>query len=135
LEDAISQKRQDLSDLQDIQSNIARQLRQAAAEEKQLKEHIQQFKMQKQALHIRREGLNESLAEYEIKVPELLSSLPAGLTVEQREEALSHIKNKINALGAINLIAIEEYQAELQRQEELKRQYQDLQEALMTLDA
>ena len=45
------------------------------------------------------------------------------------------LSKKIRNLGAINLAAIEEYGSEFQRKNHLDEQYQDLTEALNTLDA
>lgn len=100
-----------------------------------LQEKIQQEQLQDQGLMIRAENLIESLAELNADAETLLVQIPAEITLEMREQTLVSFDEKIQRLGAINLVAIEEYQTELQRMQQLDEQYQDLIEALSTLDA
>ena len=64
----------------------------------------------------------------------LLSGIPTHVTLQAHEKTLIDFDDKIKRLGAINLMAIEEYQTELERKEHLDGQYMDLMEALATLD-
>jgi chromosome segregation protein len=56
------------------------------------------------------------------------------VTLQQREQDLSDIDEKIKRLGAINLVAIEEFQMEQERKQHLDEQYHDLIDALTTLE-
>ncbi len=111
---------------------------QAAKQEEQamsfLQEKIQQEQLQKQSIALRTESLVESLTALNLNVHDLLVTIAEGVTLAFREQALLEIEEKIKRLGAINLIAIEEYQTELERKQYLDTQYQDLISALETLD-
>ncbi|WP_347252029.1 chromosome segregation protein SMC [Legionella sp.] len=107
-------------------------------EEKQarlIQEKIQQEQIQEQALAVRASGILESLAEFDTTIDALSASIPTEVNQNLREQQLQDIVEKIKRLGAINLAAIEEYETESQRKQHLDEQYNDLTEALATLDA
>lgn len=97
-------------------------------------EQYQQAQLQEQALAVRADGLLEALTELNADAQTLLSVIPGDTTVQSREQTLLSLDEKIKRLGAINLVAIEEYQIESERKQHLDEQYQDLMEALATLD-
>jgi chromosome segregation protein len=107
------------------------------AEEKCAKtvgETIQQQQLALQTLKVHATNLLESLTELNTQADVLLTDIPGDVTLLMREELLLEIVEKIKRLGAINLAAIEEYETELQRKHYLDEQYNDLTEALNTLD-
>ena len=134
LDGALVIQRQLVEDLQQQLNNSER----ACKQEEQLANNvlatIQQEQLQEQGLAVRASGLVESLTALNTDVDELLAAIPAEITVKTREQALMDLDEKINRLGAINLMAIEEYQTELERKEHLDEQCRDLMEALATLD-
>lgn len=101
---------------------------------KELQETISQKRLQEQELAVRASALQESLAELGVEAQNMLDQLPEGVTQSLREDALISISQKIKNLGAINLAAIEEFAAELQRKHYLDEQYDDLNQALNTLE-
>ncbi|MDP3704807.1 MAG: chromosome segregation protein SMC [Legionellaceae bacterium] len=101
---------------------------------KRLQDILQQAQLHEQTLATRAASFVEILDELDVEWTELLSGLPVELTVEYCEQALLTTADKLKRLGAINLLAIEEYQADLQRKEHLDAQYHDLSEALVTLE-
>ena len=96
---------------------------------------IQQEQLQEQGLVVRAASIVESLTELSVEVDTLLASIPVDITIQMREQSLIKLDEKIKRLGAINLMAIEEYQTELARKKLLDDQYHDLMDALVTLDA
>lgn len=100
-----------------------------------LQEQIQQIQMQEQTLAVRANGMLEALNELDYELKEILDNIPENMTQVVREQNLAEVGEKIKRLGAINLAAIEEYESEYQRKQHLDEQYQDLTEALATLDA
>ncbi|MBA2650893.1 MAG: chromosome segregation protein SMC [Tatlockia sp.] len=101
---------------------------------KTVQEKIQQEQMQEQALALRAGGILETLTELNAEVEVILAAIPAEVNQGLREAEIEEFGNKIKQLGAINLAAIEEYDGEFQRKQHLDEQYQDLTEALTTLD-
>lgn len=117
--------------LQQIEHTIKNEEQQANS----LQEQVQQEQLKEQGLSLRAASLDESLVALGPDVTALLQSIPENVTIEMREEQLKSIDEKIQRLGAINLMAIEEYKTELDRKTHLDTQYDDLTEALATLDA
>lgn len=103
-------------------------------EVKRVQELIGQTRMQEQELSVRASAVQESLDELNQHAPLLLAQIPAGTTQSMREDELIHISEKIKRLGAINLAAIEEFATEQQRKTYLDEQYDDLSQALTTLE-
>ncbi len=134
LEGALVKERQQQDELEQALKENERRSQQEAHEVQRLQEKIQQAELQAEGLGVRSEGLVESLTALNADVTGLLAEFPAELTLKEREAALVSIDEKIKRLGAINLVAIEEYQTELAERQQLDAQYQDLIAALITLD-
>ena len=135
LEAALSKEREQVDALQQRLNGNEHLSQQEAHEADRLQEKIQQAQLQAQGLAVRAEGLVESLTALDADVEKLLAECPAEISLQSREAALVFIDEKIKRLGAINLVAIGEYQTELDRKQQLDEQYQDLMVALTTLDA
>ncbi|BCA94245.1 chromosome partition protein Smc [Legionella antarctica] len=103
-------------------------------EVKRVQEVIAQTRMQEQELAVRASSVQESLDESNLRAPFLLEHIPEGTTQSIREDELIGITEKIKRLGAINLAAIEEFATEQQRKLYLDEQYDDLSQALATLE-
>ncbi len=135
LETELAHRRQLVDELQTQLKNteqVGRVEEQCANE---VQEKIQKKQLQEQRLAVRAGSIVESLTELGAEVEVLLKNIPAEATLEGHEQALELIDDKIKRLGAINLMAIEEYQTERNRKQHLDEQYQDLIDALATLDA
>ena len=99
------------------------------------RENLGQQKLAGQEIRVRRDTLAESLEEQGYDVDECRAGLPATASIDQWEESLSGIERNIARIGPVNLVAIEEYEEESTRMEYLDRQYNDLSEALETLES
>ncbi|MCL5272847.1 MAG: chromosome segregation protein SMC, partial [Gammaproteobacteria bacterium] len=103
-------------------------------EVKRVQELIGQTRMDEQALSVRASSVQESLDELGLQAQNILDLIPAGITQSMREDELISITERIKRLGAINLAAIEEFATEQQRKLYLDEQYEDLNQALTTLE-
>ncbi len=83
---------------------------------------------------VRAETVAEQFAETGLELESVQAELPADATSEAWAESVEKVERRIQRLGAINLAAIEEYNEQLQRKEYLDKQYNDLTEALETLE-
>ena len=99
-----------------------------------LREALEQEKMKRQEQFVRRQTLEEQLNELELDVEEIISSLPEDADYTLWEENLENVSRKILRLGAVNLMAIEEYEEQSERKDYLDKQHADLSEALSTLE-
>ncbi|VEB32408.1 chromosome partition protein smc [Legionella cherrii] len=103
-------------------------------EVKRIQEQISNTRMEEQALAVRASSVQESLDESGLQAQALLEQIPTGVTQAMREDELIALSDKIKRLGAINLAAIEEFTTEQQRKVYLDEQYDDLTQALATLE-
>lgn len=94
-----------------------------------------------ESLKLRREGLKGQgdtqlgqLAEANIRLNEVLPSVPSDASVEEWQQRLEKLRSKISRLGAINLAAIEEYDEAKARKDYLDEQDRDLEQALESLE-
>ncbi|KUJ80188.1 chromosome segregation protein SMC [Microbulbifer flavimaris] len=95
---------------------------------------LEQERLSAQTLEVQRNGLVEQLQESDHDVVRVLEELPEDLTIAQVQESLELVAARISRLGAINLAAIDEYKQESERKHYLDRQYDDLIDALETLE-
>jgi chromosome segregation protein len=102
---------------------------------KTIEDNITRERLEEQSLKVRVQALEESLQEQSLRPSDLLINLSDSLTPNLREKALSVMMDNITKLGAINLAAIDEYIEERTRKENLDTQYNDLQKALLMLEA
>lgn len=94
----------------------------------------EQLKLQWQALQVKAHDLSEQFHQLGFE-RETLNALNATESVQGLQERLTQIRQAISKLGAINLAAIEEFQTLSERKTYLDTQYNDLIEALETLEA
>ena len=96
---------------------------------------LDQSRLDAQTLKVRRQTIQEQLVEAGYELESIFEGLPDLCDVKQWEENLAAIAQKIQRLGAINLAAIEEYEEQSARKVHLDSQYDDLVEALETLES
>lgn len=120
-------------------------LQQQLQEKLQLNKHLeqqtlstqesrQQIELQLQTITVRIDALLAVIIELELNAAEVLANLPSEMILNVREQELMDLADKIKRLGPINLLAIEEYQQDLERKTHLDAQYSDLTDALALLD-
>jgi chromosome segregation protein len=107
---------------------------QAEQQAQLLRGQLEQYRMEWQALTVRRGALQEQLREDGYDLHGVLASLAPEAEEKQAEEELERIDGRIQRLGAINLAAIDEYQQQSERKRYLDAQNADLVEALDTLE-
>lgn len=115
--------------LRESQSTINRcieKVNQARAAQEQIRMQLQERKVRQQSLVEEAERDNCIIAE--IKLPD---DCPEMETVEKR---IADFERKIAAIGAVNLVAIDEYETQSERAEYLEKQHKDLLAALETLE-
>ena len=84
---------------------------------------------------VRADTVTEQLAETGFDQAALAAELPEDATPDAWSEKLDALGRRIQRLGAINLAAIEEFEEQSERKQYLDKQYEDLTEALETLEA
>ncbi|MCK5092134.1 MAG: chromosome segregation protein SMC, partial [Gammaproteobacteria bacterium] len=100
----------------------------------QVREHLEKARMNWQGFDVRRNTVQEQLDETDFEKAVLLESLDEDATEEQWHEKVEKMGNRIQRLGSINLAAIDEFTEQSERKKYLDEQYDDVTEALATLE-
>lgn len=87
-----------------------------------------------QETRVRLETVAEQLQNADQDLETILAEISAEATRDDRREQLAAVQRKIERLGPINLAAIDEHKQLSERKEYLDSQYNDLAEALETLE-
>ena len=98
------------------------------------RDSLQGTRLAWQGLLARRESQLEQLQEAEAVLEQVLQTLPVEASESEWQLSLERVGVRISRLGAINLAAIDEYQAQAERKVYLDQQDADLNEALETLE-
>ena len=116
-------------------------LRQASNEHQAAEQKVQrtrgeldQLRMHWQEVKVRRETLQEQLAETGFVLDELFAAMPAEASEGEWQGEVERMVQQIQRLGAINLAAIDEFAAQSERKAYLDAQNAYLTEALTTLE-
>jgi chromosome segregation protein len=128
----LSQARARIDDLQQTLRETERQTKLAEQDAEIIQTRLQQFHLRSQTLEVHMAHVRESLNEQMNHFQEPL--LKADITLPMLEKTLHSLEDEIKRLGAINLLAIEEYKTDLHRKNHIDLQYQDLTDALATLE-
>ena len=134
VEGRLGAARQDVTDL----DNLLREQEQARGREErragEIRTQIEGERMVRQELVVRRDTHAEQLREAGGDLDEVVKSLSAEATEAGWAERLEQIAARIERLGPINLVAIEEFEEASNRKGYLDRQHEDLVQALATLE-
>jgi chromosome segregation protein len=95
---------------------------------------LESERVTRQELAVRRDNWSEQLRESGADLAQVLAELPAEAVEPAWQEQIERVSNRIERLGPINLVAIEEFDELSQRKGYLDRQSEDLRQALATLD-
>ncbi len=98
------------------------------------REQIEGERIARQEIVVRRDTQTEQAVAHGFEIAALLAELPPEAGEAEWQERLERLANRIERLGPINLVAIEEYQETSQRKEYLDKQSSDLTEALAMLE-
>ncbi len=101
----------------------------------QMRGTAEQARMTWQELKTRRQTQQEQLEEAGHNLTALFEEMPEQAGEQEWQTRLAALEQKISRLGPINLAAIEEYQQSEERKSYLDAQYDDLVEALETLES
>jgi len=132
-EKILNEARASLDQLEQKLRYLEKQRAHFEQEAEEMRTHLEQTKMEWQALEVRRQTVQDRITELGVSMEPILATLPEAAHESTWIEKLEHIASRIQKLGAINLAAIEEYQAEQERKNYLDAQHLDLTSALETL--
>jgi chromosome segregation protein len=100
-----------------------------------VRDSLEGVRIARQEVLVRRDTLAEQMEMDTDEIILLMQGLPEELTIAGVEQALSEIIKKVDRIGAVNLVAIEEHEQCAERKLYLDSQHADLTEAMATLEA
>jgi len=98
------------------------------------REALEHGRIGRQELAVRRDTVAEQVRESGQEPAQVLTETPEEATEETWHTRLDELTARIDKLGPINLVAIDEYQEQSTRKEYLDKQSEDLNQALNTLE-
>jgi chromosome segregation protein len=123
--------------LADLETGL-REREQARGQQEQqvqeLRELLEQGRMARRELVVRQETIAEQVGEEGFDLDQVRAELPQDANEDSWHEQLESLDRKINRIGPVNLVAIEEYEEHAERKGYLDKQYEDLSSALTTLE-
>ncbi|MDH3977680.1 MAG: chromosome segregation protein SMC, partial [Gammaproteobacteria bacterium] len=98
------------------------------------REVADQLRMDVREIEVRKEGVAEQFGQLSLDLASVVEALAEDAEITVWEENLDTARRRIERLGAINLAAIEEFDEQSERKIYLDAQYEDLTNALETLE-
>ena len=135
VEKSLSGARNDLADFENKMQNADQQRLGFDRKSQTIRDSLESVKMSRQELLVRRNTISEELEQSEEQMLTAQQELPEGADAQAIEQKLNDISRKLDRIGAVNLVAIEEYEECAERKIYLDKQHADLSEAMATLEA
>jgi chromosome segregation protein len=134
IEERLNAARQGVTELE----TALREQEQARSREEQrvseIREKLEGERVLRQELIVRRDNFGEQLRETGLEIDAVRQELPPEATEPEWAARLEQTAARIERLGPINLVAIEEFDEANTRKTYLDKQYEDLSQALATLE-
>ena len=99
-----------------------------------LRELLENFRLERQASKIEQNNIEKQVSDLDGNLLKIKERLDKNKSAENYASELEEIEVKITRLGAINLVAMEEFEQETERKALLDEQHKELTEALETLE-
>ena len=131
----LSKARNELNDFENQMQNADQQRLSFDRKSKTVRDSLEGIRMSRQELLVRRNTISEQLEHDEEQMVLLQQALPEDVSVTNLEQELNDVIRKVERIGAVNLVAIDEYEECSERKVYLDKQNADLTEAMATLEA
>ena len=134
VEASLAEARRALETVEHAMRDVSQQRHQSEQQILSLRTELDQQRLAGQELRIRSETLREQILESGFEMETVLVNLPEAANDAAWQEEFDRIGRSIARLGAINLAAIDEYTEQSERKRYLDAQFEDLTQALTTLE-
>lgn len=135
VEGSLSRARNNLNDFENQMKSADQQRMGFDRQSQTIRDSLESVRMARQEVAVRCNTISEQLELDEEQMILLKQALPDGLTVSGLEQQLNNVIRKVEKIGAVNLVAIDEYEECSERKVYLDKQNTDLIEAMATLEA
>lgn len=131
---AMNAKRQSMTDLESSIREIEQQQLRQEQDIAQREQMLQDQRLVEREIQVTAENIKQQMAEQNILLEKLADLLPEEAEEGNLARLLEQAQNRIKRLGAINLMAIEEYKEQQERKVFLDEQHEELITALDSLE-
>lgn len=133
-EEDLNQSREKVNRVETEQRDLEKKWREAEQASSSMQLQIQTVRSEVEGLVLRKQTLLEQLQEIGQELEQVLQNIKEEKTMLQLEEQLEQIDRRIDRLGPINLVAIDECKEKEERKQYLEAQNADLEQALSALE-
>ena len=133
-ETKMEQGRRGINQLEQVMRQLEKQQLQQDNEIQQADRVLQDERLIERELEVNVEHIKKLMIEQNVLVEKLAEILPESIDQEQLSHLLEQCQNRIKRLGAINLVAIEEYKLQQERKAFLDLQHDEVIDALDSLE-
>ncbi|KHD08730.1 hypothetical protein PN36_05925 [Candidatus Thiomargarita nelsonii] len=133
-EEGLTQAKQTVAHLETSLGDYEGERKRLESRCNELRTVIEKARLECQANEVRRQTLEEELAKTEYSPIALLGDLPEYADEASWEAQIEAVERKLEGLGSVNMAALEEYEEELKRKNELDSQAEDINNALKSLE-
>lgn len=134
VEKKLSVARNDLSEFENRMQSADQQRLGYDRKSKTVRDSLESVRMSRQEVVVRRDTIAEQLEKNTEQMTLLSQELPVELDLSTLEQQLQDVMRKVERIGAVNLVAIDEYEECSERKVYLDKQNADLTEAMATLE-
>lgn len=131
----LAKEQRSLSDTQEVIQSIEQKQRFTVEDTNKLKESLNQLHLDGESFRLKAQAALDQLNELGQSVKSVQQMMPENARESQWQAQLITLAKDLQMLGAINLAAIEEFEAQLTRKNYLDQQDQDLNLAITTLES
>ena len=135
VEQSLSKARNALADFENQMQGADQQRLGFDRKSKTVRDSLESVRMARQEVLVRRNTIAEELQKDEEEMLLMQQALPEDVSMQQLEQMLADVVRKVERIGAVNLVAIDEYEECSERKVYLDKQNADLTEAMATLEA
>jgi chromosome segregation protein len=135
IEGELTQAKQALDENEHQIRELEQKRQEEEAQVQSSRQAIESYRLSSQESLVRQKTLQERLAEDNLDAQTVLAELPDDAEQDQINEELELTTRRIERLGPINLAAIDEFETQSERKVYLDSQYNDLEQALATLES
>jgi chromosome segregation protein len=134
VENRLTEARRLVGDIDHAIRELETERHSAEQQAQNVRSNLERIRMGWQEMSVRRQTLQEQVAETGFELNVLLEELPEQADINEWERQLEAVGQRIQRLGPINLAAIEEFEQQSERKTYLDAQNADLMESLETLE-
>ncbi|MBQ1782719.1 MAG: chromosome segregation protein SMC [Gammaproteobacteria bacterium] len=134
VEQALAEAGARLSAMSDERRVAQERRRQVGQRREQVRGELDRLRLEREGVSSRAALVLEQLQEMQVELKSLIETLNPDADEQAMVGELEQIATVVSRLGPINLAAIEEYDAQAERKSYLDAQYEDLRQAVETLE-